>query len=246
MKTKTLLLAAVAFTACAAPAFAQTSVAWETPKKGDFLVSGRVTDVFSEADDAITKAAGADTGLKVDVGDSVMPTLGFTYFLTDHLAVEAILGTTQHEIRAQGGATDVAVHETWVPFDPSRGRVESADKGFAEDRLIVLQSGVGDHVHELGHERAPELDQGVLGRVRTRIPQGRGQVVEGGVGLRGSGEGGVEVGHRTIPFEEENVEAPHAQRPRLWPRRGPRQSPERRAACPPWRGTAKPLTSGVP
>jgi len=114
MNTKTLLLAAVAFTACAAPAFAQTSVAWEAPKKGDFVVSGRVTDVFSQADDAITTAAGADTGLKVDVGDSVMPTLGFTYFLTDHLAVEAILGTTQHEIRAQGGATDVAVHETWV------------------------------------------------------------------------------------------------------------------------------------
>lgn len=98
----------------AAPAFAQTSVAWEAPKKGDFLVSGRVTDVSSQADDAITTAAGADTGLKVDVHDSVMPTLGFTYFLTDHFAVEAILGTTQHEIRAQGGATDVAVHETWV------------------------------------------------------------------------------------------------------------------------------------
>ena len=64
MKTKTLLLAAVAFTACAAPALAQTSVAWEAPKKGDFLVSGRVTDVFSQADDAVTTAAGADTGLK--------------------------------------------------------------------------------------------------------------------------------------------------------------------------------------
>lgn len=114
MKTKTLLLAAVAFTACAAPAFAQTTIAWEAPKKGDILVTGRVTDVFSQADDAITTAAGADTGLKADVGDSVMPTLGFTYFLTDHLAVEAILGTTRHEIRAQGGATDVAVHETWV------------------------------------------------------------------------------------------------------------------------------------
>ena len=43
-----------------------------------------------------------------------MPTLGFTYFLTDHLAVEAILGTTRHEIRAQGGTTNVAVHKTWV------------------------------------------------------------------------------------------------------------------------------------
>jgi len=118
MKLKTLRLAAttavVAAAAFAAPAFAQNSLAWETPKKGDFVVTGRVTDVFSQADNAIRTAAGADTGLKVDVGDSVMPTLGFTYFLTDHLAVEAILGTTRHQIRAQGGATDVAVHETWV------------------------------------------------------------------------------------------------------------------------------------
>ncbi len=43
-----------------------------------------------------------------------MPTLGFTYFFTDKIAVEAILGTTQHEIRAKGGATDVEVHKTWV------------------------------------------------------------------------------------------------------------------------------------
>lgn len=114
MKLKTLILSAAAVAAFAAPAMAQTTTAWEMPKKGDFIVTGRVTDVFSQADNAITTAAGADTGLKVDVGDSVMPTLGFTYFLTDHLAVEAILGTTKHDIRAQGGATDALVHETWV------------------------------------------------------------------------------------------------------------------------------------
>lgn len=114
MKLKTLILTAAAVAAFAAPAMAQTTTAWEMPKKGDFIVTGRVTDVFSQADNAITTAAGADTGLKVDVGDSVMPTLGFTYFLTDHLAVEAILGTTKHDIRAQGGTTDALVHETWV------------------------------------------------------------------------------------------------------------------------------------
>jgi len=41
-----------------------------------------------------------------------MPTLGFTYFLTDHIAVEAILGATQHEIRAQGGATDCELRDS--------------------------------------------------------------------------------------------------------------------------------------
>ncbi|MDQ1154023.1 outer membrane protein [Brevundimonas sp. SORGH_AS 993] len=114
---KTLMLAAAA-AIVATPALAQSPVqsdaTWTAPRAGDWIVTGRVTDVFSKADDAVKTAADADTGLHVDVGDSVMPTLGFTYFLTDHLAVEAILGATKHEIRAQGGTTDVAVHETWV------------------------------------------------------------------------------------------------------------------------------------
>lgn len=117
MTLKTLLLTSLTATTLALPATAQTAndaTSWTAPRKGDWLVTGRVTDVFSGADDAIRTAAGADTGLVVDVGDSVMPTLGFTYFLTDHWAVEGILGTTRHEIRAWGGSADVAVHETWV------------------------------------------------------------------------------------------------------------------------------------
>lgn len=113
MNIKTLLLAA-AVAGLAAPAMAQTSGDWTMPRAGDWIVTGRVTDVAPTTDDAIVTAAGADSGLRVDVSDSIMPTLGFTYFLTDHLAVEAILGTTRHEIRAQGGDTDVAVHKTWV------------------------------------------------------------------------------------------------------------------------------------
>lgn len=114
MTLKTLALAAVAFSAFAGAAEAQTTTAWTAPKAGDWLVTGRVTNVSSSTDAAITTAAGAASGLHVDVGDSTMPTLGFTYFITDHWAVEGILGTTKHEIRAQGGATDIAVHETWV------------------------------------------------------------------------------------------------------------------------------------
>lgn len=114
MRPKTLILSAVAAAALAAPAMAQTAAPWQAPRAGDWLVSARVTNVSSGADDAILTAAGAASGLSVDVGDSTMPTLGFTYFLTDHWAVEAILGTTKHEIRAQGPGTDVAVHETWV------------------------------------------------------------------------------------------------------------------------------------
>lgn len=102
-----LTLAALA----AAPASAQD---WQVARKGDWIIAGRITDISSSADDAITTAAGGSTGLQVDVGHDIMPTLGFTYFLTDNISVEAILGATRHEIRAQGGTTDVAVHETWV------------------------------------------------------------------------------------------------------------------------------------
>lgn len=93
------------------PAAAQD---WQIARKGDWIVTGRITDISSSADDAITTAAGGSTGLRVDVEHDIMPTLGFTYFLTDHVSVEAILGATRHEIRAEGGTTDVAVHETWV------------------------------------------------------------------------------------------------------------------------------------
>lgn len=118
MKRNMTLAAAVAVmtlaTGAATGASAQTANDWQVARKGDWIVTGRITDVSSGADDSIFTSGGVDTGLNVDVGNSTMPTLGFTYFLTDNFSVEAILGTTQHEIRAQGGATDVAVHETWV------------------------------------------------------------------------------------------------------------------------------------
>lgn len=118
MKRNMTLAAAVAVmtlaTGAATGASAQTANDWQVARKGDWIVTGRITDVSSGADDSIFTSAGPDTGLNVDIGNDVMPTLGFTYFLTDNISVEAILGATQHEIRAQGGATDVAVHETWV------------------------------------------------------------------------------------------------------------------------------------
>jgi outer membrane protein len=112
MNLRTFLLTAAAAAGLAGAAHAQTSDAWTPPRAGDWIVTGRVTSVAPTTEAGIFTAAGADTGLDVDVSDDLMPTLGFTYFLTDHVAVEAILGTTQHEVRVRGGATDVVVHET--------------------------------------------------------------------------------------------------------------------------------------
>lgn len=86
-----------------------------TPKeKGTFIVNARVTNVGPEESGDVKTAAGVDSGLDVKVNDDTIPSLGFTYFFTDHIAVEAILGTSKHEVRAVGGTTDAQVHSTWV------------------------------------------------------------------------------------------------------------------------------------
>jgi outer membrane protein len=110
MKFIALTATAIAL-AIAAPACAQDFA----PKaKGTWIVAGRLTGVTPDASGSIVTAAGADTGLDVDVGEDWKPTLGFTYFFTDHVAVEAILGTTRHEISAKGAGGSTDVHETWV------------------------------------------------------------------------------------------------------------------------------------
>jgi outer membrane protein len=109
---KSLLISAAATTLL----FAGAAQAQDfTPNaKGDLIVHVRVTQVAPDKDASIVTAAGVASGLKAHVENDVKPTLGFTYFLTDKVAVEAILGTTQHDIRAQGPGTDVLVHKTWV------------------------------------------------------------------------------------------------------------------------------------
>lgn len=111
MKLVFVAAAALAATALAPAAHAED---FQPQGRGTFVVDLRASDLSPDSDNAITTAAGAGTGLKVHVTDSVMPTLGFTYFLTNHIAVEAILGSTNHDIYARGGATDVKVKSTWV------------------------------------------------------------------------------------------------------------------------------------
>lgn len=111
---KTLLLLSTA----AAAAFALTTTASAqdfTPKsKGTWVVDLRLTDVAPDESGNILTNAGVDTGLNVEVSDSVVPTLGIQYFFTDNIAGELILGTSNHEIKAVGPGTNVKVHETWV------------------------------------------------------------------------------------------------------------------------------------
>ena len=112
--------AAAAAVALAGPALAHAdSNAPEPMGKGTLLATVRVTDVFSNANNAINLHGGGPTGLHVNVGNSVMPTLNFTYFLTDHISAELVLGETNHTIKAQGKLlgvtpTDLKLASTWV------------------------------------------------------------------------------------------------------------------------------------
>lgn len=117
MKYAASLAAAVSVTAllAASQAFAADATAYKPEGKGTLLIDLRVSDVVPSANSPIFTAAGVDTGLKVRVGDSVMPTLGIDYFLTDQISVEAILGITDHaESAGAPGGAFAKVHDTWV------------------------------------------------------------------------------------------------------------------------------------
>lgn len=111
MQTKLMIAAAVAALAAAGGAQAQD---FQPKAKGDAVLNVRVTDVAPTGSDPITTLAGASTGLRAKASYDVMPTIGLSYFLSDHVAVEVIAGTTQHTVRAKGPATNVKVKDTWV------------------------------------------------------------------------------------------------------------------------------------
>ena len=99
----------------ATPAPTSPSDSSYTPfSAGQFVVTTRVTDVDPSARGEIYTSGGVDSGLHVGVNSNTVPTLGFSYFLTDAVSVEAILGTSQHSITAQGTGTSIPVHKTWV------------------------------------------------------------------------------------------------------------------------------------
>jgi outer membrane protein len=108
-----VIVGAIALTFTAAMACAQDS-AYKPLGKGSFVINARITSVAPSEKGEIFTAADADSGLHVDVNNDTVPTLGFSYFFTDHIAAEAILGTSQHRIKAVGPGTDVQVHKTWV------------------------------------------------------------------------------------------------------------------------------------
>jgi len=111
MKT---MVAAAALLAAMAVGGAASAEDFQPKTAGTWLVDFRATSVAPDEAGAIFTAGGVDTTLDVKVNNDTIPSLGISYFLTDKVAVELILGTSKHTISATTAPTDTAVHDTWV------------------------------------------------------------------------------------------------------------------------------------
>lgn len=114
--TAKIVAASTAIAALAAACFGGAAQAQDfTPKaQGMWVVDYRLTDVAPAEKAPINTAGGVSTGLHASVSDSVVPTLGIGYFVTDNVALDLTLGTSRHKINAVGTGVDVNVHDTWV------------------------------------------------------------------------------------------------------------------------------------
>jgi len=121
-KTACLLLATTLLAAAGA-ASAQDF----TPKaKGTWVVDYRLTDVSPDEKAPINTSGGVATGLHASINDSIVPTLGVGYFLTDNVALDLTLGAS-HQRGRHGRERQCARHlgaaagpDRAVPFQPER------------------------------------------------------------------------------------------------------------------------------
>ncbi|MEM7569706.1 MAG: OmpW family outer membrane protein, partial [Pseudomonadota bacterium] len=94
----------------ALPALIATPAAAEA---GDWLIRARA--IMIAPNESSTGVLPAFPGGEVSVDNAIMPELDFTYFITNNIATELILATTNHDI---SGEMDLAglgeIADTWV------------------------------------------------------------------------------------------------------------------------------------
>jgi outer membrane protein len=74
------------------------------------MIRGRVLVVAPQASATIDQVPGGD----VTIGTSVVPELDITYFFTQNLAAELILGVTPHNINGTAALAGVGVGRAWL------------------------------------------------------------------------------------------------------------------------------------
>lgn len=79
---------------------------------GDFVLRVRGIGVIPDEDVSIT---GAVTGSDIDIDNTLVPELDFSYFVTNNIALELIAATTPHEATAKNtSAGNLDLGEVWL------------------------------------------------------------------------------------------------------------------------------------
>lgn len=96
------LAAATACTALMLAAFAAQAAEPAPREEGPWMVRLRGLAVLPDESASVTPLGG-----DVAIDDDYVPELDITYFVTDHIAAELVLGTTRHDVTWQGTGTSL-------------------------------------------------------------------------------------------------------------------------------------------
>jgi outer membrane protein len=94
------LLAVTAAAIAVAGALFAAQPAHAEKQAGDILVRGRALLIAPDTDSSLSNG-GAHIAGSADVDNAVIPELDLSYFFTDHIAAELILGTSKHDVSAR-------------------------------------------------------------------------------------------------------------------------------------------------
>ncbi len=189
-KLRNLLAAGAALTlASGALAGAAQAQEFQPKTAGTVMLNVRLTDVSPKAGDSILTAAGVDTTLNADVNDSVVPTVGISYFFTDNVAVDVTLGTSHHTVKATGPGTNVKVHETWV-LPP----VVALQYHFAPAAKVSPYVGAGVNYMIFYGDKD-------LNGFKVKLKDGFGYALQAGVDIATSGKYSINLDVKKVFFE---------------------------------------------
>lgn len=96
------LAAATACTALMVAAFAAQAAEPAPREEGPWMVRLRGLAVLPDESASVTPLGG-----DVAIDDDYVPELDITYFVTDHIAAELVLGTTRHDVTWQGAGASL-------------------------------------------------------------------------------------------------------------------------------------------
>lgn len=81
-------------------------------EEGDWLIRGRA--IYISPNEDTGSVTGAVVGSKVSVRGALMPELDFTYMATDHIGLELILATAEHNLQGNGALSGTKVGSIWL------------------------------------------------------------------------------------------------------------------------------------